>query len=484
MKASGSDKFAHNEDADIDAYIDKLLAQMSLLYTSESSSKVMSSFELAAKDIHRTIGLGKFGRVFVAKDADSSGSGAVLAVKEILAPSVFKEFTIFKAAITSLMPTFAKLRHPNIAQVYRYELIVHPQQPRRLIIFREFCPGKSMSARIRSETLSDDVIRKYSRQLTDAVAHLHTRKPSIFHGEIKLSNMLISDTGDLKLSDIGMCQVKSSATIALSGSNTMELRYMAPESLLSGDKGCAQDIWSVGCAVIEMCSGKHPWESANAQNIADIYRLVSDPAALPDIPTDRPAAIVNFIENCIRRDVSQRMKAEKLQKHTWFKYPIKDDDQVGIYDHVWDPDGRKSGILPGASLSCFASGETSSAGSDDDEDESPTSGPSSATGKVKVASRKKRIKKKGTKQTMPNPVLKDLVDNSSIGSDSPSASLSSPMGSSPPSSKKSARRKTTPAGRAKGKPLLRKKSTAGAKKRAVPVLLQDTEISDTPLVNG
>lgn len=79
------------------------------------------------------------------------------------------------------------------------------------------------------------------------------------HQDIKGANILIDNKGCIKLADIGSSkQVEKLATMTTAKSKGTPY-WMAPEVILQTGHSFSADIWSVGCTVIEMATGKPPW---------------------------------------------------------------------------------------------------------------------------------------------------------------------------------------------------------------------------------
>lgn len=130
-----------------------------------------------------------------------------------------------------------------------------------LLIFMELCSEGTLESLVEmSNGLHEGLTRRYAAQLLDAVAELHNH--GVVHRDIKPANIFLTKSGNcLKLGDFGSA-VKIQAHTTIPG----ELQgyvgtqaYMAPEVFTrnnSSGHGRAADIWSVGCVVVEMASGK------------------------------------------------------------------------------------------------------------------------------------------------------------------------------------------------------------------------------------
>ena len=103
---------------------------------------------------------------------------------------------------------------------------------------------------------------------------------------------------------------------------------MAPEVAKRGWHSYPADIWSLGCLVIEMASGKPPW--SNYSNLSkDVIRLINVPNNLPDIP-NVSNDLKDFIMQTLARDPGKRPIAADLLKHKF----IQQGSAIKCYDSI------------------------------------------------------------------------------------------------------------------------------------------------------
>ena len=88
---------------------------------------------------------------------------------------------------------------------------------------------------------------------------------------------------------------------------------MAPEVVLQKGYSFPSDIWSLGCLVIEMASGRPPW-SEYSNNSNEIIRMIAQPERLPRIP-DISEDLKDFIRKCLTRNPDFRPSARQLLSH-------------------------------------------------------------------------------------------------------------------------------------------------------------------------
>ncbi|KAF4378874.1 hypothetical protein G4B88_008344 [Cannabis sativa] len=254
------------------------------------------------------IGCGAFGRVYMGMNLDS---GELLAVKQVLiaAGSVSKEKT--QAHIRELeeeVNLLKNLSHPNIV---RY--LGTAREDESLNILLEFVPGGSISSLLgKFGSFPESVIRMYTKQLLLGLEYLH--KNGIMHRDIKGANILVDNKGCIKLADFGASKkVVELATITGAKSMKGTPYWMAPEVILQTGHSFSADIWSVGCTMIEMATGKPPW-SQQYQEVAALFHIGTTKSH-PPIPEHLSAEAKDFLLKCLHKEPDLRPTASELLQH-------------------------------------------------------------------------------------------------------------------------------------------------------------------------
>ncbi|OIW17500.1 hypothetical protein TanjilG_22612 [Lupinus angustifolius] len=255
------------------------------------------------------IGCGAFGHVYVGMNLDS---GELLAVKQVLiaASSASKEKA--KAHIKELeeeVKLLKDLSHPNIV---RYLGTVREEESLNILL--EFVPGGSISSLLgKFGAFPEAVIRTYTKQILVGLEYLH--KNGIIHRDIKGANILVDNKGCIKLADFGASkQVVELATISGAKSMKGTPYWMAPEVILQTGHSFSADIWSVGCTVIEMVTGKPPWSQQYQQEVAALFHIGTTKAH-PPIPDHLSAGAKDFLIKCLEKEPDLRPSASELLQH-------------------------------------------------------------------------------------------------------------------------------------------------------------------------
>ncbi|XP_075780683.1 mitogen-activated protein kinase kinase kinase 4 isoform X4 [Pelodiscus sinensis] len=254
------------------------------------------------------IGEGQYGKVYTCISVDT---GELMAMKEIrFQPNDHK--TIKETA--DELKIFEGIKHPNLVRYFGVEL--HREE---MYIFMEYCDEGTLEE-VSRLGLQEHVIRLYTKQITIAINVLHEH--GIVHRDIKGANIFLTSSGLIKLGDFG-CSVKlKNNTQTMPGEVNSTLgtaAYMAPEVITRAKgegHGRAADIWSLGCVVIEMVTGKRPWHEYE-HNFQIMYKVGM--GHKPPIPERVSPEGKDFLSHCLESEPKMRWTASQLLDHPFVK---------------------------------------------------------------------------------------------------------------------------------------------------------------------
>uniref|UniRef100_A0A6U2ALD6 Protein kinase domain-containing protein n=1 Tax=Hemiselmis andersenii TaxID=464988 RepID=A0A6U2ALD6_HEMAN len=259
----------------------------------------------------RQLGAGAFGRVFEGMNEET---GDFLAVKEVQMYGSNKEIEERAKALEREISIMARLRHPNIV---RYLGCDHKGD--KVFIFMEIAPKGSVASVIAAYgKLSEGVSRKYCEQMLKGLAYLHGQEQPVIHRDIKGANVLIWDSGVVKLADFGASKrLNQLSTMSRENKSMIGTPYwMAPEVIRESGHGRKADIWSVGCTCIEMLTGRPPWSEFD-NPITALFQIASA-SRLPAMPEGVSPECTALITLCLGREPSSRPSAQHLvSSHPW-----------------------------------------------------------------------------------------------------------------------------------------------------------------------
>ncbi|KAI3469540.1 hypothetical protein Pfo_026203 [Paulownia fortunei] len=282
------------------------------------------------------IGCGAFGRVHMGMNLDS---GELLAVKEvaIAANSSSKKTQEYIRELEKEVNLLKNLSHPNIV---RY--LGTAREEDSLNILLEFVPGGSISSLLgKFGSFPESVIRMYTKQLLLGLEYLHKNK--IMHRDIKGANILVDNKGCIKLADFGASK-KVEALATITGAKSMKGTpyWMAPEVIVQSGHSYSADIWSVGCTVIEMATGKAPW-SQQYQEVAALF-YVGTTKSHPPIPDHLSVEAKDFLLKCLQKEPDLRSTASELLKHPFVTGESRESHLV-LCSSLVDSSGKRMAAL-------------------------------------------------------------------------------------------------------------------------------------------
>ncbi|KZV37965.1 hypothetical protein F511_28590 [Dorcoceras hygrometricum] len=264
------------------------------------------------------IGCGAFGRVYMGMNI---ASGELLAIKEVFWFQPFFAYCIWQEYIRELekeVDLLKNLSHPNIV---RY--LGTAREEHSLNILLEFVPGGSISSLLgKFGSFPESVIRMYTKQLLVGLEYLHKNK--IVHRDIKGANILVDNKGCIKLADFGASK-KVEALATVTGFKSMKGTpyWMAPEVIVQSGHSYSADIWSVGCTVIEMATGKAPWSQQYKEEAAALF-YVGTTKSHPPIPEHLSPEAKAFLLKCLQKEPDFRPTASELLKHPFVTGECRD----------------------------------------------------------------------------------------------------------------------------------------------------------------
>jgi serine/threonine-protein kinase len=192
------------------------------------------------------------------------------------------------------------LSHPNIVPVYDYGT---DGTDGVQFIVMQLIEGQDLSSILRERTVltTDDAV-KVAIGVASALEVAHRR--GIVHRDVKPGNILITDDGDVKVTDFGIARAVSEASMTVTGTTLGSVHYFSPEQARGDEVTGASDVYALGIVLYEMLTGRRPFEGDSAAGVA-LKRLTEDPQP-PTAHRPVPAGLSAIVMRALERDPARR----------------------------------------------------------------------------------------------------------------------------------------------------------------------------------
>jgi serine/threonine-protein kinase len=256
----------------------------------------------AGYEILEELGRGGMGLVYKARQ---QGLNRIVALKMILAGGHASDADL--ARFRAEAEAIARLRHPNIVQVY--EVGEHGGLP---YFSLEFCPGGSLERKLNGTPLAPREAAELVGKLARAIHEAHRK--GILHRDLKPANVLVGEDGTPKITDFGLAKrLDAPSGQTASGAILGTPSYMAPEQAAgkTNEIGPSADVYGLGATLYELLTGRPPFRAATPLDTL-LQALENDPAPIrllnPQVERDLEAICLK----CLEKDPARRYPSALL----------------------------------------------------------------------------------------------------------------------------------------------------------------------------
>ena len=251
--------------------------------------------------IEQELGRGGAGVVYLAHDTKLDRS---VAIKSL--PPEVKDNPKALSRFTREARVLASLNHPNIATIY--DELEEAEGLSYLVL--EYVPGQTLAERIAKSPLKLEEALRIGLQIAEAVAAAHEH--DVIHRDLKPGNIKITPEDKVKVLDFGLAKIvgveglDEQSTITEPGRVIGTPSYMSPEQARGQATDKRGDIWSFGCVLYEMLTGRVPFKGETiSDTLANILQTNPDWQALPQAT---PANIQVLLRRCLEKEPQRRLQ--------------------------------------------------------------------------------------------------------------------------------------------------------------------------------
>ena len=269
-------------------------------------ASLASGDRLGPYEILRLIGRGGMGEVYLGRDTTLNREVALKVL-----PDRHRLDAQRLARFDREARILASLNHPNIATLHGRETSSDFQA-----LVMEFVDGDTLAECLCAEPLPLDRSLRIARQIVDALDSAHAH--GIIHRDLKPDNVKVRPDGTVKVLDFGLAKAYeanehrdarySTVTVAPEHGQALigTMSYTSPEQTRGLEVDTRADIWSFGCVLFEMITGRRAFDGpTNSDVIAAVLDREPDWTSLP---ATTPARVRRVLRRCLEKDAGRRLR--------------------------------------------------------------------------------------------------------------------------------------------------------------------------------
>lgn len=204
-------------------------------------------------------------------------------------------------------------RHPNLIELID---VIRAQDKGKIYIVLEMangCTVQQLADNAKDRRLPESQVANYAFQTLQGLQYMHEK--GVVHRDVKPSNMMLTATGDLKISDFGVAEFLNEYNgddnvYRTSGSPAFQAPEIATGAM--GYSGRKVDVWALGVTVYYLLTGKIPFE---ADNLLVLFELIGKGEYVePDWMNETCKDVIRCM---LTVDWEKRVSIEELLKHPW-----------------------------------------------------------------------------------------------------------------------------------------------------------------------
>ncbi len=299
------------------------------IITDTSKEIKESNEEIEGYEILDMIARGGMAEIYKAKKKGAKGFEKIIVIKKIL--SGYGEDDKYIEMFVDEAKIAAELTHPNIVQIYDFG-----KKDNFYFIAMEYVEGKDLRLILNKLMEKNSILEEHLSifliiKILEALSYAHSAKDSkgnnldIVHRDISPPNILVSYSGEVKLTDFGVSKASNKSHQTLSGALKGKLLYMSPEQA-NAEKNIdnRSDLYSVGIILFELLTGQKMFSGATEIEVLNSVqegKIIKPSEVYPDINPDLESIILKSVS--LNKDDRYRNATEmitELENYLYVNY--------------------------------------------------------------------------------------------------------------------------------------------------------------------
>ncbi|KAI9373068.1 hypothetical protein BJX61DRAFT_407300 [Aspergillus egyptiacus] len=277
----------------------------------QSKRRTMIATPTGQWSLGKTLGAGSMGKVKVGKHLET---GEQVAIKIVPRQSTEEHRSAREAERADRSKEIRTAREAAIVSLVNHPYICGMRDVVRTnyhwyMLFELVNGGQMLDYIISHGKLKEKQARKFARQIASALDYCH--RNSIVHRDLKIENILISKTGDIKIIDFGLSNLFSPRSLLKTFCGS--LYFAAPELLQARQyTGPEVDVWSFGIVLYVLVCGKVPFDD---QSMPKLHAKIKQ--GVFEYPPGLTAECRHIISRMLVTDPKQRASLTEIMNHPW-----------------------------------------------------------------------------------------------------------------------------------------------------------------------